>query len=79
MRSRVVARVKADAWLVEHVHDPGELAAELAREPYPLRLATRESRPPALEREVLEPHVEEKLEATLDLAQRSLADRFLGG
>ena len=41
--ARVVARVQADARLVEHVHDARELAPELAREPDPLRLAAAQS------------------------------------
>ena len=45
--ARVVARVQADARLVEHVHHARELAPELAREADALRLAAAESVGPA--------------------------------
>ena len=71
----VVALVQADARLVEHVHHAGELAAELAREPDALRLAAGERRAGAVERQVVEPDVEQEAEARVDLAQRALGDR----
>ena len=75
--SRVVARVEADARLVEHVHDSRELAPELAREADALRLAAAQRRPRPLEREVVETDVEQEAEAAQDLAKRALADRAL--
>src|SRR5690606_12610398 len=74
----VVARVEADARLVEHVGDPRELAAELARQTDALRLAAGERRPRAIEGEVLEPDVQEEREAAPDFAQRALRDGALG-
>ena len=73
----VVALVQPDARLVEHVHDAAELRAELAREADPLGLAAAERRPRAPEREVVEPDVEQELEAVADLAQRPLGDDLL--
>src|SRR5262249_39671310 len=73
--ARVVLGVEADRRLVEDVHDARELAPELARETDALRLAAGEARPRALEREVVEAHVDQEAQAPLDLAQRPFADR----
>ena len=50
----VVARVQADRRLVEDVADAAQVGAELRREPDALRLAARERRRRAVEREVAE-------------------------
>ena len=73
--ARVVASVQADARLVEHVHHAGQLAPELAREAYALRLAAAQRRPGPLERQVVEADVDQEAQAALDLAERALADR----
>ena len=65
--ARVVALVQADRRLVEdveHAHEPG---ADLRREPDALRLAAGERRRAALEREVVEPHVDEEAQPLEDL------------
>ena len=49
---------------VEHAHEPG---ADLRREPDALRLAAGERRRAALEREVVEPHVDQEAQPLDDL------------
>ena len=56
----VVALVQADRRLVEDVQHARQLAAELRREPDALRLAARQRRRRAVEREVVEPDVEQE-------------------
>ena len=53
----VVARVQADGGLVEDVGDAAQVGAQLRREPDALRLAARERRRGAVEREVGQPHL----------------------
>src|SRR5690606_19549078 len=65
----VVALVQADRGLVQNVDDARELAADLAGEPDALRLAARERRPRAIEREVAEADRDEEGEAALDLLE----------
>ena len=73
-QARIVALVQADRGLVEHVHDPGEAGADLARQPYALPLASRQRLGGALERQVIEPDVDQELEAVGDLAHDALGD-----
>ncbi len=63
----VVARVQADGRLVEHVAHALQVAAELRREADALRLAARERRRGAVERQVAEADLLEELEAAADL------------
>ncbi len=76
--SRRVACVQPDARFVEHVEHAGELAPELARQADALCLSAGEGGARAIERQVLQAHVEEELETALDLAKRALRDRPLG-
>ena len=70
----VVALVQADRRLVEHVQHARELAAELRREPDALRLAARQRRGGAVEREVVEADVEQERQARLDLLEHLAGD-----
>src|SRR5208283_3655470 len=63
----VVARMQADAGLVQDVQHPGEVGAELRREPDALGLAARERLCRAVEREVSEAHMIHELEPLPDL------------
>ena len=67
--ARVVALVEADRRLVEDVEDADELRADLRREPEPLRLAARERRRRAVERQVADADVVEERQALADLLQ----------
>src|ERR1019366_4972013 len=58
--ARVVARVEADAGLVEHVEHADERRADLCREPDALALARRERLRAAIEREVVEADIDEE-------------------
>ena len=75
---RVVALVEADRRLVEDVEDADELRADLRREPQPLRLAARERRRCAVEREVADSDVVEEGEPLADLLHDPVADQLLG-
>ncbi len=70
----VVARVQADRGLVEDVDDAGEFRADLRCESDALRLAARERRTGAVEREVAEPHRGQEVEAPADLLQQLYGD-----
>src|SRR3569623_1143982 len=65
----VVALVETDRGLVEHVQHARQLAAELRREPDPLRLAAGARAGAAVEREVVEADVEQDRQPVLDLLQ----------
>ena len=74
----VVALVKADRGLVEHVHDADQARADLGREPDPLRLAAGEGARRARQREVADADVLEEGETFGDLAHDQARDRPLG-
>src|SRR5581483_7494099 len=60
--ARVVPLMEADRRLVEDVQDADELGADLRRQPQPLRLAARERRGRAVEREIADTDVVEERE-----------------
>src|SRR5205085_3826380 len=74
----VVALVEADRGLVEDVEDADELAADLRREPEPLRLAPREGRRRAVELEVADAYVVQEGQALADLLDDPGTDQLLG-
>ena len=57
----VVARVKADRRLVEHVQNADERRADLRREANALPFTRRQSLRASIERQIVEPHVDRKL------------------
>jgi len=59
--------VEPDRRLVEDVEDADELAADLGRQPQPLRLAARQRRRRAVEVEVADADVVEEGQPLLDL------------
>ena len=70
----VVARVQADGRLVqdvEHAHQP---TADLAGQPDALRLAAGERRRGPVQRQIVQAHVEHKLQAVADLLEHLVAD-----
>ena len=73
----VVARVQADARLVEHVERAGERRAELRREADALGFAAGERVGAAVEREVAEADRVEEAEAGGDLGEQRTDDGFL--
>src|SRR5262249_17506644 len=73
----VVARMEADARFVEDVENADETRADLAGETDALGLAAGESRGGAIEREIVEPDVEEEADAGLDLLEHLDGDRHL--
>ena len=75
---RVVALVQADRGLVEDVEDADQAGADLGREPDPLRLAARERRRRALQRQVADPDRVEEPQPLADLAHDEAGDRALG-
>ena len=70
----VVALVQADRRLVEHVQHARQLAAELRREPDALRLAARQRARRAMQRQVVEPDVEQERQPVLDLLEHLAGD-----
>ena len=58
--AQVVALVKADRWLVQHVHHARQFRADLRGQPDPLRLTARQRGRHPVEGEVVEAHVEQK-------------------
>jgi hypothetical protein len=74
----VVALVQPDRGLVQHVHDAGQPRADLAGEADALRLAPGERFRRALERQVVEPDVDQELQPRRDLAHDALGDLLLG-
>src|SRR5262249_48934993 len=70
-----VAGVEAGRRLVEDVADPDQPRAELRRQPRPLELAAGERVRAPVEREVLEPDVDQVLEPPGDLGEQRRDDR----
>ncbi len=75
---RVVALVEPDRGLVEDVEHADEAGADLRRKPDPLRLAARERRRRALQRQVADPDRDQERQPLLDLAHDEVGDRPLG-
>ena len=73
----VVPLVQADRRLVEHVQHADQAGADLGGEPDPLRLAARQRGGRPVEREVVEPHVEQEAEAGVDLLEDEPGDRHV--
>ncbi len=70
----VVTLVQTDRRLVEHVQHADEPAADLRREPDALRLTAGERARRAVQREVVEPHVEHELQALEHFLEHALGD-----
>ncbi len=75
--ARVVARVEADAGLVEDVQHADERRADLRGQANALPFAGRERLRAAIEREVVEPHVDEEPEARGHGLEERIGDRAL--
>ena len=78
----VVALVQADAGLVEHIHHAGQARADLAGQADALRLTAAECLGAAVQAEVVQAHVVQKLQAQAHLADhlgRNLAARAKHG
>ena len=73
----VVALVQPDRRLVQDVEHPDESGADLGREPDALRLAAGQRRGRAVEREVVQPDVDQEAEPGVDLLEHPLADELL--
>src|SRR5215213_9680103 len=70
----VVALVKTDRRLVEHIQHADEARADLRRQPDPLRLAAGERARGPVQRQVVQPDVEEEPKPLLDLLEHPLGD-----
>ena len=71
----VVARVQADGRFVEHVQRADQRRAQRGREIDALRLAARQRRRQAIERQVVEADVAQKRQPPRDFLQHLLGDR----
>ncbi len=68
-QSRVVALMQTDARLIEHIKNAGQTRTDLRREPDPLRFAAGKRAALAVQGQIVEAHLDEKLQPRLDLAQ----------
>ena len=73
----VVALVEPDRWLVEDVQDAHQRRPDLGREPDALGLAARQRHARPVERQVVEPDVDEEAEPGDDLLEELVGDRPL--
>ena len=73
-QARIVALVQPDRGLVEDVEHADQPAADLRREPDPLRFPARQRRCRAIESEVVEPHIHEKAQPVGDFFEDRLGD-----
>ena len=64
---RVVTLMQADRRLIQHVHHAGQSRADLRRQTYALRLSAGERIGGAVERQIVETHVHQKLQAIANL------------
>ena len=76
--ARVVSLMQADGGLIQHIHDAGEARADLACQADALSFAARKRIGRALERQIVEPDVDQEFEAVGDLAHDALGDLPLG-
>ena len=65
----IVTRVQADGRLVEHVEHAGQAAADLAGQADALRFAARQRRRRPPQRHIVQPDVDQELQAIANLAQ----------
>ena len=65
----VVARMQADARLIKDVQDADQAGTDLAGQPDALGLAAGECRGGAVQREIVQSHVEQKLEPGANLLE----------
>ena len=72
---RVVALMQADARFVQHVKNAGQPGTDLRRQPDSLRFAAGKRAALAIEREIAEADLDEKLQARLNLANHFGDDR----
>ena len=63
---RVVALMQSDARFVEHIKNAGQPGTDLRREPDPLRFAAGKRAAFAIECEIAEPDLDQKLQARLE-------------
>ena len=76
-QARVVALVQTDARFIQHVKDAGQTGTDLCRQADSLRFAATECAALAIEREITEPHFDQKLQARLNFADHVGRDLFL--
>ena len=76
----VIALVQSDRGFVEYVKHPGQIGANLRRQPDALPLAARERRGAPSKREIADADIVKKSQPILDLTQNALGnDRFAIG
>ena len=72
----VVALVQADGRLVQHVKHTSQAGTDLGGQADALRLAARQRAGGAGQGEVVQPHVQQEMQACLDFAQHGTCDHF---
>lgn len=73
----IVTLVEADARFVKDVEDPDELGADLGREPYPLPFPPGKRTRGAIQRNVVEPNIEQESQSLPDLFENGTGDEHL--
>ena len=76
-QARVVALMQTDAGFIENVKNASQTGADLCREPYPLRFAAGKRAALAIQCEIAEPDLDEKLQARANLADNVCYDGLL--
>src|SRR4051812_5827592 len=76
-QSIVVARMKADRRLIQNVQYADQAAADLTCQANPLRFAPRQRRRRAIERQILQPDIDQKPEPGANLLEHLFGDHLL--
>ena len=71
----VVALMQADGGLVEHVHHAHQSGADLAGKPNTLRFTTGERVGAAIQREIVEPDIDQKIQPLIDFVDDLVGNR----
>ena len=73
----IIALVQADTRLVQDIQHPHQPGPDLGRQPDALPFPAREGRGRPVQRQIIQPHVQQKLQPLPDLLQDALADHPL--
>src|ERR1051325_8895200 len=81
MKSReeagVITLMQSDTRFIKNVKNAGKTRTDLSGQPNSLRFATRKGATFAIERQIVEPYFEEKLEPRIDLSDHLRNNLFL--
>jgi hypothetical protein len=75
----VVALVKPNARLIQDIQHPYQARADLGGQPNPLPFSARQGGGPPVQRQIIQPHAAEKLQALGDFPEDPVGDLHLVG